>query len=683
LNKVKPIVNNIQIIEDSHSKIIEVLENGRYVSNISLYGSKIISFIDGNIKYINNNEYLKCKDILTKFGIADKIYDGIKIRSLGKIIKDLYITKSDKSLFIAHERFVKGGFNYCNNELEGEFKTLDANKFYPSCLKDLKFIITVDMAKDDLEEYENDELILDEDHYLYIAVPKYSTVLMPDTNCYSGEFLKYCRSEGLEFTIIEKMKTSRIPNHYTEFLNDLYKKVGDKDFKDIVNPLIGQFENETSKYTSHFNKFVNNDELRTIEDTRYVQSISDDLHFVYNVINKINTHNRKPIAIQVKDESRKRLYEIMKKLKLNDSNIKSIQTDAITYISDENLPKIMIGSGMGKWKFINNKEVKAQFNYSNELLSFIDCKSWISNNVIGNCYAGSGKSYKIINELIPKCCEDYIVLTPSHSSLKEYREKGLSCDVIQLYEFSHEIPKAKTIFIDELGMVGRRGMHLIMEWYYLGKNIIAFGDFNQLLPVGEEFSLDSSVFINSVYYSMIEMVKNYRNNFSKFFYDSIINGILDNEEVIKTYRNANSNNIICFRNKTCDKYNKIVSSRLGIRDKYAVGARVICNTIELREKKIYNKFIFTVIQETTDYVILDGNIKIDKQTMNKLDDGKEYFTLAYARTLHSVQGESLPDLYFPDDDIMAVKYNNRFCYTLISRLKGTFPAFEENKDYIN
>jgi hypothetical protein len=683
LSKVKPIIQNIEIVDDCKARIINLVENENiYPSSIELNGSEIVSYIDRGIKYIENPEYLECKAILETFGIADKIFDSISYITLGQLLKDLYITTSDKSVFIGHDRFVKGGFNYSNNEIEGKMTTIDANKFYPSCLKDLKFLITVDMIRDDFQEYQDNELLLDEDHYLYIAVPKFSTILMPDTNCYSGEFLKYCKNEGLEFTIIEKIRTTSIPNHYTEFLNDLYKKVSDKQFKKIINPLIGQFENATEKYSKYFKQFANNDELKTIEDNQYIHSITNNLHMVCDVVKNINIYNRKPIAIQLKDESRKRLYEMMKKLKLNDTNIKSINTDAITFIGDANLPKNIIGRNMGQWKLIENKNVNATFNYTDNLLSFMDSKAWISPSTIGNCYAGCGKSYKIINEHIPECAELYIVLTPSHSALKEYRAKGLNCDVIQTYEYSHEIPDAKTIIIDELGMVSLRGMHLIYEWYLYGKNIIAYGDFNQLLPVNENETLDSSIFINSVYYNQVVMDKNYRNNFSRLFYDSIINGCFDNTDVIKQYRNISSNNVICYRNKTCEKYNRIIADRLGIRDKFSVGARVICNTNELREKKIYNKFVFTVIEEFEDYVILDGNIKIDKRVMNKKEGDKEYFSLAYARTLHSVQGESLPDIYFPDDDLEMISGNNRFCYTLISRLKGNQKAYMNNIDYV-
>jgi hypothetical protein len=167
------------------------------------------------------------------------------------------------------------------------------------------------------------------------------------------------------------------------------------------------------------------------------------------------------------------------------------------------------------------------------------------------------------------------------------------------------------------------------------------------------------------------MIQNRRNNFTKSFYDDIINGNVDNKEVIKKYRSYASNNFICYKNQTCDKYNKLIANKLGIRDKFAVGARIICNTNELRKMNIYNKFVFTVIEEMENKVKLDNDLIIDKDIMDKKDNGKEYFTLAYARTLHSVQGESLESLYFPDDDMDYI--SNRFTYTLISRLKGTFP----------
>lgn len=670
LNKVNPIINNIKIIDDANKKIIELLENGRHPTSIKLDHDAIISFIDGDIKYIRNSEYMKCKEILTKFGLADKIFDSIRIMTLGKILSKLYITKSDNSVFIGHDKFVKGGFNYFNEELEGKFTTIDFNKFYPSCLKDLKFLIKVDMVIDDMCECnDNGEFDLDEDHYLYIAVPKYSTVLMPDTNCYSGQFLKYCKNEDIEFTIIEKIQTTRIDNHYKLMIEDLYNKLDNSDFKMVVNVLIGQFEKMPVNYNTKFIKIVNNDELKTVDEQLYTNRINSNYTVIYDVCQNVNIYSKKPIAIQIKDESRKRLYELMKKLKLTDANIKCIHTDSISYISDVELPKKYFGKGLGQIKYIDYKPINASFNFTDKMKSFI-CEDFRTNNILGNCYAGCGKTYKIINKYIPEFGNDYHILTPSHSSAKDYKHNRNISDVIQKFQFNNITPSENNIIIDEFGMVSRAGMHMILKWSYMGKRIIAYGDFKQLLPVGEEFPLNSSLFIFSVFNKFDEMTENRRNNFSKEFYDNIIQGKLNNMDVIKKYRSVNSNNYICYRNKTCDKYNQLISTKLGIRDKFAVGARIICNTNNLREMNIYNRQVFNIIEEMDNKVKLDNDLIIEKSVMNKIDNGNEYFTFAYARTLNSVQGESLLDFYFPDDDFHFV--NSRFTYTLISRLKGNF-----------
>ena len=662
LDENKQVIKDIQIIDNINEKIIEILKLGRYVAKASLFGGKIVSFVDNGIKYIDNPEYMKCKEILEKFGLADKIFDGIKLISLGKILKNLYVDKCDKSVFFNHSRFSKCGFVYQNDSLEGDFKTIDANKSYPSCLKDLNYLIRIDMIKDKMV----DDLTLNEDHYLYIVEPEQSSILIPDTNIYTGEFLKYCKNEGLKFRILEKITTSIIDNHYKFMIEDLYKKLDEKTFKEIINPLIGTFENQTKKTLSHFKKFVNNDELQTIGENEFIETLSDNLHYVFFASEKIDIYNRKPISIQIKDESRKRVYLMMKDLKLDDTNIKSINTDSISYIG--NLPnKNKLGRDLGMWKVINYKPINATFNYSNTRITIVD--ESINDNIFGMCYAGTGKSYKIINEHL-KNLTDYIVLTPSHSSLKEYRNKKYNCSVIQKYELFDITPREQTIIIDEAGMCSRNALHLILKWHHMGKRLILYGDFNQLLPIGEETPLDSMLYKYFLFKNVEELKTNYRNNFPIEYYDKIINGKMNNIEQIIKYRIKESNNVICFRNKTCDKYNKIISKKLGIIDKFSIGAKVICNTNELgKEYDIYNKFIFTVIEDLGDKVKLDNNLIIDKKIMDKKDThGKEYFTLAYARTLHSVQGETLDDLYFPDEDLYLV--DNRFTYTLLSRLKG-------------
>jgi hypothetical protein len=683
LNKVKIIPSNIEIITDSEKKIIEILEQGRYVSNVSLSGSKIVSFTDEETKYINNDEYLKCKEILGKFGLEDKIYDTISLITIGKTIKDLYVTKCDKSLFLNHEKFVKGGFNYNNPDVKGDYNCYDFSKAYPSILSKLPFLITCNMIKDDV----CNNIDLYEDHYLYIAKPKRSSILLPDTNAYSGSHLKYCKKEGLEFIILEKLSCDRLENHYTLMINDLYKKLDNKSFKMIMNTLIGQFENSTKKLYNNFVKFCNDDELKTASEEYYTVNITDNLTMTYEVKERINIYNRKPMAIQIKDECRKIMYELMKKLSLTDGMIKSINTDCIMYVGKKYLKKT--STEMGCWKKIDYKEITSCFNYTNDDLSFnfnnkVKVKTYntntidsflgiksisevnnnnnTNNNVFGNCYAGCGKSYKIINDIIPKLCNDYIVLTPSHSSVKEYKNLKLNCDVIQKYEYNNTIPDVSNIIIDEVGMCSLKAMTLLLNWFMSGKNIYSYGDFKQLLPVNVDKPLLSSIYQNFIFGKTDNMTTNYRNNFSKEFYDNIIDGKSDNKKLIKQYGKITSNNVICYTNKTCQKYNTIIMNRLGIESIEGIGCKVICNSNDLRELNIYNKFQFTVTGIEDNNIVLDNQYKISRVCYGM------YFNPAYARTIYSIQGESMNDFYYPVEDYNFL--NDRTTYTIISRLKG-------------
>jgi hypothetical protein len=654
LNKVKIIPSNIEFITDSQKKIIEILEQGRYVSNVTLSGSKIVSFTDEETKYINNDEYLKCKEILGKFGLEDKIYDTISLITIGKTIKDLYVTKCDKSLFLNHEKFVKGGFNYNNPDVKGDYNCYDFSKAYPSILSKLPFLITCNMIKDDV----CNNIDLDEDHYLYIAKPKRSSILLPDTNAYSGSHLKYCKKEGLEFIILEKLSCDRLENHYTLMINDLYKKLDNKSFKMIMNTLIGQFENSTKKLYNNFVKFCNDDELKTASEEYYTVGITDNLTMTYEVKERINIYNRKPMAIQIKDECRKIMYELMKKLSLTDGMIKSINTDCIMYVGEKYLKKT--SSEMGCWKKIDYKEITSCFNYTNDDLSFITKND--NNNVFGNCYAGCGKSYKIINEYIPKLGNNYNVLTPSHSSVKEYKNLILNGDVIQKYEYSDNVPNEDNIIVDEVGMCSLKAMTLLLKWSMYGKRIIAYGDFKQLLPVGVDKPLLSSIFQNYVFGIIDNMNTNYRNNFSIEFYDNIIDGKCDNKKMIKQYGKITSNNVICYTNKSCLKYNTIIMNRLGIESIESIGCKVICNSNDLRELNIYNKFQFTVTGIEDNNIVLDNQYKISRLCYGM------YFNPAYARTIYSIQGESMNDFYYPVEDYNFL--NDRTTYTIISRLKG-------------
>ena len=69
----------------------------------------------------------------------------------------------------------------------------------------------------------------------------------------------------------------------------------------------------------------------------------------------------------------------------------------------------------------------------------------------------------------------------------------------------------------------------------------------------------------------------------------------------------------------------------------------------------------------------DGDIVIlnDEENDYKIDIAKlKHFEYGYARTLHSIQGDSIKSYYYPDEDLIPFFIDNRTTYTLISRLKN-------------
>ena len=655
LNKVSnKAFEKVEIINDINTKLIEIINDGYIVGNVVLSEVKeIISFIHNNIKYICNNEYNDCKEILIKFGLEDKIYDNIKLKNLCDIISGLYITENISSIILNHDKFRKEGFVYNNNDLQGEFITLDYNKHYPTCLRDLDYLIKCDITYDDIQ----DNIILKEDEYLYIVKPEKSSLLLPNTNIYTGYHLKYCRDEDLKFTILEKLKTSITPNYYTKFINDMYNKLDNKTFKNSMVVMIGKFENAINNEYTQFKQFANDEEIETLSSEYYIHNISDNFNMVYSINKKVNIYSKKPIAVQIKDLARVKLYKLMKELKLETKQIKSINTDAICFIKPNNfkLPKGLIGSNLGQLKIIDNKIINDNFNYDDNDISFIN------------------------NNIVP-ALTDYKILTPSHSSITEYRNLNLNCDVIQKYSLSNLQLTNKTKIIDEFGMVGKSDLHNVIKWYYENNTIIAYGDLKQLKPVQSDGSI-SSIFLKSLFTTTDNLDINHRNNFSKLFYDDVINGVINCLDVVKFYNDATSNNIISHTNKTCTKYNQVIADRLNIKSKFDVGALVICNTNELRDLDIYNKSVFTIKKSNEEYVILNNDKKIMRDTMDKKEGEKLYFTLAYARTLYSYQGSGIDNFYHPDDDFKFI--DSCYAYTLVSRLKGhNQKAYNGNNKYV-
>lgn len=682
LKKVNIQPSNIIFIKNGNQELINQLENGVLPSNITMYNSSIQTFQVENTKYICNPEYKICQIILDKFGLADKIYDSITIKSIGKVIEKAYITTDNCKSFLPYSsRIKKGGFTYKNNKIivnDGDdIKTIDKNKCYPYCLSKLNYLINVDIRTaqfiiGDQEVKEN---------WVYIVKPEFSSILLPDTNMYYGGHLIKCQDEGLKFEILEGLEGNSSENYYVQMIEDLKNKINelddidyileefnydskDKFFKHILNILIGTFETDVNhKSYQKFDRICNDEDIDMVSG--YKRRLTSKYWLVFQEEYKLDIYNKKPIAIQIKDDARFLLYDCMKKLKLCNNDILQCNTDSFTFISRNNkLYKDMIDNkDFNKWKLASNSNIEVQEYYQNDNMSFMYKPE--NKNILGNCYAGAGKTYKIINEIIPNE-NDYIVLTPSHTSLKKYRKLKLNCGVIQTFEYNQKIPKENTIIIDEVGMCSKKAHDLIFKCFLLGKKLICYGDFKQLLPIGVNQQLDNHLYISMLFNNIIQLETNYRNNFTKEYYDNLINEKLNLEEEVKKHSTDNyydADVIISYRNKeTRNMYNKLMCEKLGINSLCQVGAKIICKSNNLRDNEIFNNFTFTVKNVIDDVVELD-----DGKLINAIDIN-QYFDYAYCQTIYSIQGESIKSIYYTPEDYQFLC--GRVAYTVISRIQN-------------
>ena len=693
----KAIHNEVIFIDDSKYELIKFLKQGYFPYDLNINKSgDIISFMIEDKKYICNKDYNICYRILERLGIADKIFDSISINNISNIIEKVYKTNEKKSFFPYSNQFKKGAFNYKNNEFDymnnkDELISIDKNKSYTSSLNSLEYVLTLDIRTNKIIKNPVDII----DNYLYIVKPQKSSILLPDKNLYWGKFLIKCKDEGLKFELLVGFECDRNDNLYKNIITDLYK-INDIQFNDceksmygsiekviknIVNVMIGKME----RFNTNEMDYVNFDKIVSKEDTKYYSGFVSELNNEYNILYQVSKNMsvdcNKPISIQVKDQSRWVIYETMKKLGLNNNDIVGIKTDSITFIKnpivEQKLKKLNINSSIDGWKFLETEEDTNKYKlYKDEIDYYyydyekLENKYNNNNNILGLCYAGCGKTTYIKNNYIK---DNTLILCPSYDSLNEYKDiknkfNNIELDVIQTFDYSKSIDyikKFNTVIIDEVGMVNRSGHNFMYKCYLLGLKIISMGDFEQMYPVCENKKYNNTYYLDMLFNNKINLDVNYRNKFTKEYYDNLINSKDKKylEDEIKKVCSGDMFNSVCisYRRETLNIYNKIISEYHNIKNIYDVGAKIICITNKLKNQDITNKMCFTVISNDNLTFTLDNGIVLPKIL-------SKYFDYAYVRTLHSVQGKSIEKMFIIPDDI---KYflKGHLAYTLISRLK--------------
>jgi hypothetical protein len=691
--KMKKTANfdKIEIVKNGMLEVKKLLDSGFLPTHLKATcdddGKQlcIYSFINNRVKYVDNDEYETCLKYLKMFKLEDHIYDIIKIRNLGVVIERGYNfdanddgTKTyckSKTFWPTAGNFIKGGYTHSTYDEFDKAKdaniiTKDKNKCYSYALATLGYLIHFDYRQNAIKvinkKYDGKYNI--KGHYLYIIQPEQSTILLPDVNVYTGKTLIYAHKQGVKFTILEEMTTQMEDNYMTDMITDIYDKLPKAHAKEIINVFIGTME-ATNAIKQHLkvDNIYNKEENENIDG--YSFSINDKYSLNTTVSERFSIYNRKPINIQIKDSARINLYEAMLKLKLTNADVIQVKTDSFSYYDNgvkDTLPTGIIDG----WKNEIFKPLIKTHKYCKELLSFYPHKDEMGEcNKLYNCYAGTGKTYKNLNDDIPKLQangETFKIITPSHSTLEEYRTAKLPCQVSQYYGYNtHETPEEDNIIFDEVGLLDKKGNDFMFRLFLKGKKITAYGDYKQLKPVKEDEHFNSKQYIMLLFGENIEEMNiNRRNTFSMKYYDKLINNEIDiQDEVIKHNTDYNkAEKVICFRNKTVDKYNKKYLKSIGQKDMCYEGAYLRCTTNSLYKYNVYNNFYLTIKSiDKNNVVCFDNGLCITKNEVIK------FFKLGHAITLYGAQGKSFKSFHYPKDDYYFL--NARRGYTLISRLK--------------
>jgi hypothetical protein len=518
--------------------------------------------------------------------------------------------------------------------------------------------------------------------------------------------------------------------------------------KEIINIAIGKF-NKISKpvksksnnyklvYTkTQDNEIFNKEEHILNEDIKIVSNKTDELSF--------NLYNHKPLRILLLNYSQLNILKIIDNVGIKINDIKQINTDSLSFKDNSEAAKHKLTLGevqniysvlkqydeykeTTETEYINNnfiyksgfytfnpykanvKDLTTSGENKYKLDGFkeesktkiIKVNTFQPNNIsfekdilecnikTYNKYAGIGKTFFIKNSLI-KDNNNYIVLSPQHSQLLEYRESGIKCDTIAHYTYNNLMPDEELIIIDEFYNSSKKDIRKLLSWSILHqKRLILLGDNNQLKSVDndKDNAAINCEFIKNIsksgYYDHDENDINYRNNYTFDIYKYIINNNFDmkNTENIIKYINSKCDegrqNIkyICYRNATKNKFNKEMLAKLNCSfnsSKISGDIPLICiKKVILNDELIYKKQEFLLKANNKEFKLFVNDDKFYNISKTEL---LKSFQPAYCLTLNSIQGRTLDNYKFLTEDVYFLsstcKYNiSGALYVLLSRQK--------------
>lgn len=717
----KDVINNIKYVEDINMFVknnitekqikkfsldFDDIEDNKDFYKTEYFTFKFTRVLIDDILYVDCKETVEAyelfKNIIGFFPLSYgfKMYDPLIYLCKLNGLYSTYDCNIDKSYAVSYSDLsVRSHINGQNI-----LNAIDKNRCFTSSLYDLEYLTKINSSCF-VRDYMNEKI--NENYYYYIddirdcnndLDRKPFMTMIKKGWCTGKRFI------GLEkyVNIKYEMKPILIKNPIREIIPKMLELNSDLS-KTIINMFSGVISITDPKYYYIYENLTNSKDEATIYENPVKIS---DLFYANQKIIKPSTkfkESLKPISVQIIDNSIYNTRRKLLKLYELDENIKirAIKTDCIVFHSEKiKLRDLDLDKNdFKKWKKeeikslprynkLNNNNVK--FNdYENimkiKLHDIDNFNNYLDSNLLFDCMAGCGKTYTVINYILPKIKDKKVlVIATKHSALLEYYQNNIKAKVIHYFIYNgsrkYDFRKYDYIIVDECGLLEHN--HYDYMYKNMGANtkFIFLGDNKQLLPFGTKRKdappLWNSNIIKLFKYRII-MTDNYRNNYTKKQYYDMINLKYKITNFEKKLFNRYGNFNISMTLKKRDEVNKYyiknwVDEFAGLKVKK--GGHLIC---EFSNKDSYAKFSKLELYNGTSLIIEDYNnekITLKCKNTNKIfiidkDLFRYNFNYGYCITSFRAQGLSIPYKDLGLWEMEKIKKDGRQLYTVLSRIK--------------
>ena len=541
------------------------------------------------------------------------------------------------------------------------------------------------------------------------------------SNVFDSQFVEYALTNGLiKLNQIKKMLNPffTIPaNQFKKTIDLIYENYNDKIAKDMVNLYIGCLGSTgaskkivdssftTSKVLAH--------EWMTRGEEYKSEPVGDSFLNYREIDNKSKTLSNNVMMYQSIVSTGFTLLHKLTEYAMTSGLVKKIWTyrsDSITVeMKDPDMEftttnadgsrVFMAGENSNRWglgavrkekpqrvdpiwiDLCNDEKIKISPKFSKFKNSdIVDVSGCI---VVGR--AGRGKSWNLMNKIIPQLDDDYLIVSLTHKALENlngipkerkrtlaslFMDKGES----QKTMLSRIASSVSTIILEEYTMCGQKDLIKLYKLHQLGVSIILIGDHHQIPAIDNRpiRAIDYS-FIKEMCPTLIELTGNHRfdqelDDLSMRVYNE---GIFEPtlEMILKPDEKTRLN--ICYYIKTKYDINKqfsdsnklINTTRVKTKDgHFAIsGSPVICS--EKLEGSLVNGTMCDIVNINEESV----TIKSDKEYTIKTKVFTKNFNLGHCGTVHCFQGSTIKgDLTIHDMGSMT----RQLLYTATTRPEG-------------